>query len=124
MKAIHRSFDSLHDILQSFHKRKSPLGNDMTADMKRLIVGLSTYDIFPSESRRTAHEVLKSTSTDERPNRCLLPEKRDISFGKVSLTYVFRLLSQNRFRKLAKGNLLENEMYNIEKLIKDLLKYG
>jgi hypothetical protein len=41
MEALLKSFDSLDGILQSFYKTKSPLGNDMTEDMKRQIAGLS-----------------------------------------------------------------------------------
>ena len=41
MEALLKSFDTLDGILQSFQKTKSPLGNDMTEDMKGQIAGLS-----------------------------------------------------------------------------------
>lgn len=41
MEVLLKSFDTLDGILQSFHKSKSPLGNDMTEDMKKQIGGLS-----------------------------------------------------------------------------------
>ena len=46
MDVLLTAFDTLEGILQSFHKTKSPLGNDMTEDMKKQIKDLSAYVIL------------------------------------------------------------------------------